>query len=213
MSDPVIHGPAYSTYVRSARLACMEKGSGHDLREVDIFAGENQTPDYLKHHPYGKVPAFEHDGFELYETDAILRYLDLALEGPALKPGDAMGQGRMTQIMRVVDNYAYGPLVGKIVVQRLVMPKLGETPDEQAIAEAVTDGRKALGELERLIGDDGYAVGGKLSLADLHLVPVLDYLAMTEPEGRDLLNGAHKVRKLYDNLAARESVRRTRPDL
>lgn len=213
MSDPVIHGPAYSTYVRSVRLAFLEKGAPYALNEVDIFAGENQTPAHLARHPYGKVPAFEHDGFALYETDAILRYVDLAFDGPSLQPADARGQARMTQIMKVVDAYGYPPLIGTLVVQRLVMPKLGETPNEQAITEAIPEARKALGELEKLIAGPDVAVGDRLSLADLHLVPVLDYLATTAPEGPELLEGAPRIKALYESLARRDSVRQTRPSL
>jgi len=65
----VIHGPSYSTYVRSVRLAFEEKGAAYELAEVDILKGENKQPAYQALQPFGPVPAFEHDGFKLYETD------------------------------------------------------------------------------------------------------------------------------------------------
>ena len=82
MGKPIIYGPAYSTYARTVRLALEEKGVDYDLVEVDLLAGATKAPEHLARHPFGKVPAFEHDGFELYETDAIMRYVDAAFPGP-----------------------------------------------------------------------------------------------------------------------------------
>lgn len=95
MAKPVIYGPAYSTYARTVRLALEEKGADYDLVEVDILSGVNQTPEHLARHPFGKVPAFEHDGLALYETDAIIRYVNEAFRGTDLVPSDAAGRARM----------------------------------------------------------------------------------------------------------------------
>ena len=87
MADPILYGPAFSTYARSVRLALEEKGVPYVLEEIDIFSGANATPEYLARQPFGKVPALEHDGFRLYETGAILRYVDEAFDGPSLLLG------------------------------------------------------------------------------------------------------------------------------
>lgn len=65
MAKPIIYGPAYSTYARTVRLALEEKGVGYDLVEVDLLGGAAKAPEHLARHPFGKVPAFEHDGCEL----------------------------------------------------------------------------------------------------------------------------------------------------
>ena len=97
MSKAVIYGPAYSTFARTVRLALEEKGADYDIVEVDILTGAHQTPEHLARHPFGKVPAFEHDGFALYETDAIARYVNQAFDGPELEPGDARARARMNR--------------------------------------------------------------------------------------------------------------------
>ena len=61
----ILYGPAYSTYARTARLALEEKGVAHELHEVDLLTGAGQSPEHLARQPWGKVPAFEHDGFAL----------------------------------------------------------------------------------------------------------------------------------------------------
>ncbi|MGH6691405.1 MAG: glutathione S-transferase N-terminal domain-containing protein, partial [Gammaproteobacteria bacterium] len=82
MPKPIVYGPAYSTYTRTVRLALEEKGVDHDLVEVDLIAGATKAAEHLARHPFGKVPAFEHDGFALYETDAITRYVNEVFPGP-----------------------------------------------------------------------------------------------------------------------------------
>ena len=74
MARPIVYGPAGSTYVWSTRLALAEKGVAHEL--VDVPFGAHREEPHLSRHPFAKVPAFEHDGFALYETQAILRYID-----------------------------------------------------------------------------------------------------------------------------------------
>ena len=74
MAHPIVYGPAGSTYVWSARLALAEKGVTHEL--VDVRFGAQREEPHLERQPFAKVPAFEHDGFALYETQAIMRYVD-----------------------------------------------------------------------------------------------------------------------------------------
>src|SRR4051794_24067433 len=105
MTAVTLHGPAYSTYARTARLVLEEKGVPYELREVDLLAGATQQPAYLELQPFAKVPAFEHDGFRLYETAAIARYVDEAFPGPRLQPSDAKRRARMTQIIAIIDSY------------------------------------------------------------------------------------------------------------
>ena len=175
MAKPVVYGPAYSTYVRSCRLALEEKGADYDLVEIDTLAGGNRTPEHLARHPFGKVPAFEHDGLALYETDAIVRYVDEAFPGASLQPADAAGRARMTQAINIVGSYAYPAIIGHIVIQRVVMPLLGSAADEDAIAAAMPQAETAVAALEKLIDGNAYLAGERLSLADLLLIPVYDY--------------------------------------
>jgi len=86
MAHPIVYGPAGSTCVWSARLALAEKGVTHEL--VDVPFGAHREEPHLSRHPFAKVPAFEHDGFALYETQAIMRYVDERFAGTPLQPED-----------------------------------------------------------------------------------------------------------------------------
>jgi len=211
MSNPIVFGPSYSTYVRTARLALEEKGVAYDLKEVDLIKGECQKPDHLARQPFAKVPAFQQNGFDLYETAAIARYVDEAFPGPKLQPADAKKRARMAQIVSIVDSYGYGCFIGKIVWQRVVVPMQGGKADETVVKESLPHAEKTVAALEALADDQGpYLCGGEISLADLHLAPVVAYLSGT-PEGQKLMAGAPKLSRWWKAFSVRPSFARTEP--
>jgi glutathione S-transferase len=212
MAPPVIYGPALSTYARTVRLVCEEKAAEYRLVEIDIMQGGHKTPEHLARHPFGRVPAFEHDGFGLYETSAITRYLDAVLPGTPLTPGDPKGAARMQQAIAVVDNYAYGAMISAVVIQRVVMPMVGGTTDEAVIAAAMPTAEVSLRAFEDLLGDGAWLAGDKLSLADLHLAPVMAYFSGT-PEGQRLLPGSPRLARWWGAMSSRPSMAKTQPQL
>ncbi|TIX07749.1 MAG: glutathione S-transferase family protein, partial [Mesorhizobium sp.] len=146
MSKPILYGADYSVYVRIARLALEEKGIGYDLVPVDVFAPEGVAAWYLEHHPFGRIPAFEHDGFRLFEASAIARYADEAFDGPALQPKDARSRARMNQITGLLDAYGYRAMVWDVAVERLEQ----NPPDEALIAKGLLQAEAVLRTLSAL---------------------------------------------------------------
>lgn len=212
MAKPVIYGPSYSTFVRTVRLSLEEKGADYDLVEVDLLAGATRTPEYLARQPFGKVPAFEHDGFALYETDAITRYVNEVFPGKDLEPAEPRGRARMTQIINILNSYGYPAMIGQIFIQRAVMPMLGNAADEAAIAAAVPQAETCLKALEQLLDGNRYLAGDSLSRADLFLIPIYDYVSQT-PEGQKLLAGTPELRRWWEGVRSMPSVDKTRPRL
>jgi len=211
MAAPIIYGPSFSTYARTARLVLEEKGVAYELRPVNIMAGEGQPSAHPRRHPFGKVPAFEHDGFSLYETIAIARYIDRVFPGPALQPSDPRQAARMDQIIAVIDSYAYGAIVGKLVWQRLVVPMQGGQGDEGVVQGAMDTVRLCLSEFERLKGSQPFLAGSEISLADLFLAPIFGYLTMT-PDAGGLLQSTPGLRQWWQVMSERPSVQKTPPE-
>ena len=119
---PIVFGAPYSVYVRAVRLALEEKGVSYELVPVDIFAPGGPPADHMNRHPFGKIPAFEHEGFRFYEAGAVTRYIDETFVGPSLQPADPRSRARMSQIISILDSYAYRTLVWDIYVERVARP-------------------------------------------------------------------------------------------
>ena len=210
MADPILYGPGYSTYARSARLALEEKGVDYEHVEVDFMQGMPEAQ--LARHPFSKVPAFEHDGLELYETCAIERYVDEAFDGPSLQPADTRQRARMAQVVSILDNYTYGPTIGQLFIQRAVMPMMGNEADEAAIEAALPEVQKCMTTLEKLLGDQPYLAGDNLSLADLHMAPIFSYFTTT-PESGPILEDKPGLNRWWENIKTRDSMAKTEPQL
>src|SRR6202020_3398535 len=95
-----------------------------------------------------------------FETQAIVRYLDRVLPGPALTPPEPRSAGRMDQLMNINDWYLFQGAGNVIGFQRVVAPKLmGLTPDETAIAAAMPKAHIAFDALARELDGDAYFGG------------------------------------------------------
>ncbi len=206
MSDPVLFGATYSVYARIARLALIEKGVPFRFEEIDIFG--DVPSDYLARHPFKRIPALEHDGLRLYETAAITRYVDEGFGGPALQPEDPRARARMALVIGVVDQYLYWPAVRVVYVERLGRPAEGEPSDEAAIAAALPEVDRALGALARLADAAPWLIGDRVSLADLHLAPAIDYFQRT-PEGAELLGKRPGLQAWWNAMRQRPSLLQT----
>ncbi|HVR66642.1 MAG TPA: glutathione S-transferase family protein [Verrucomicrobiae bacterium] len=212
MSEPIVFGAAYSVYVRTVRLTLQEKQVSYRLQEVDAFAPGGPPVDYLARQPFGRIPAFEHDGFCLYETSAISHYVDEAFDGPRMQPNDATLRARMNQIIGLLDSYAYRTLVWDIYVERADAPREGRASDEAKIAAALPRARLCLAELTRLMGLAPFLAGDALTLADLHAAPMFAYF-LAAPEGAAMLAERPALAGWWQRMAARPAMTSTRPSL
>ena len=210
MTRPILHGPAYSTYVRTARLALLEKGVGYSLDSFELWDGV--PPAQRERHPFSKAPAFTHGDIVLYETVAICRYIDEAFDGPPLQPDTALDRARMTQICAILDAYTFAPALGVILTERILAPMMGREPNEALIETTTPKAIKAFAVLENFVGDRKTLVGDNLSLADLHLIPNYFYFLKT-PEGESIARNTPSLRRWWNNMRARASVKSTEPEL
>jgi glutathione S-transferase len=210
MSEIVVYGVPGSPFVRTVQMGLEEKRAPYRLDAVQLGTGKSQ--DHLHRHPFGRVPVIDHDDYRLYETQAILRYLDARFPEPSWQPREPRAVGRMNQIIGINDWYFFPKVAAVIVFNRIVGPLLmGRATDEAAICGAMPLARTCIGELNRLLGAQRFMVGDRLSIADLMLAPQLDFFAAT-PEGAELMRGT----ALADWLARmneRPSMQRTqRPE-
>jgi glutathione S-transferase len=212
LPDPVVFGAAYSVYVRIVRLVLAEKRVAYRLQEVDVFAPGGPPAEHRARHPFGRIPAFEHDGFRLYEAGAIARYVDEAFPGPHLQPADVRRRARMNQAISLLDAYGYRTLVWDIFVERVRAPEQGRNPDEARIAAALPQAATCLATLQELMDGLPWLAGDRLTLADLHAAPMFAYFTMTA-EGRDLMARHATLLRWWEAISVCKSMAETRSPL
>jgi glutathione S-transferase len=210
MGKPRLFGADYSVYVRIARMTLAEKGVDYELVPVDIFAKGGPPPRYSEQQPFGRIPAFEHDGFDLYETSAIVRYVDEAFGGPKLQPADPRLGARMNQIVGIVDSYAYRTLVWDIYVETVSKPRRSEPTDAARVARAVPVAETCLAELARLKQEGDWMLGSAISLADLYVAPVFGYFEKA-PQALPMLGRHAALLNWWERMKDRVSYGDTEP--
>lgn len=203
MADVVLYGIPQSTYVRSARMACIEKGVPYALEPL-----MPKSEAIGRFHPFGKVPALQHGDFVLYETSAILRYIDDAFAGPRLTPADVQKRARMEQWISVINAYCDGAMIRRLVLQYFFPP--GGTTDRAVVDAAAAEARKQIALLDAALAEGPYLLGADISLADLLLCPILFYLFRT-PEGAAMMTEAKNLARSGEAIRARKSFQDTIP--
>ncbi len=205
MSEVVVHGIPGSPYYRAVLMGLEEKKIAYRLSFIPM--GSARSPEHLSRHPFGRIPVLDHGDFRLYETQAILRYIDTLSAQTPLQPRDAKAAARMNQIVGIVDWYVFPTLSIKLTAERLMSQVFwGRPPNEATIAAAIPEARACLQELDRLKGSSAFLTGDSVSIADLMLAPQIEFLTHT-PEG-SMLKGTG-VGEWIARMMARPSMQAT----
>ena len=171
-----------SPYAWRAWLALEHKSIAYELRTMSFSTGDLRKPDYLALNPRGKVPAIDDHGFTLYESVAILEYLDETYSGSRLFPGDARARALVLRRVQEADQY-YAVTMERLVDE--VLFKAPEKWDAARIAAAREGLAKELAMWEGLLAGTWLA-GETLSAADFTLYPLLALTLRMEKKKPDL---------------------------
>src|ERR1700758_2280852 len=97
MPEFIVHSVPGSPFGRAVLATLEEKNTPY--RFSPVAPGGSKIEPHISRHPFGRVPVMEHDGFMLYESAAIMRYLDRVMPAPPLTPADPKAAARMDQAM------------------------------------------------------------------------------------------------------------------
>ncbi len=203
-----LHGYKYSVYTRIARTVLHLKEVEYQTVEVDPF--DEISPDYRAMNPFGRVPVLEHGSMVLFETGAVTRYIDRTFLGPVLQPVHTDALARMDQVMSVIDNYAYWPLVRQVFSQAFFRPFIGETCDKAEVLAGLTASETALEFFEKVAVEGFFLNGDSITLADCHLAPMIDYFCKTK-EGSALFTTFPKLQSWWDKVSGSAMLQATDP--
>ena len=209
MSDITVYGIPGSPFLRAVEIMLNEKGADYRLQAMS--PAEMKTPEHLQMHPFGRIPMFEQGDFRLYETQAILRYLDELFPTPPLTPGNPKARARMNQIIGIIEWYYFPKAAAPIGFNRIIGPRLLGLPgDDAAVAEAMPMARTCFAQFDELLGGKPYLTGDSISIADIMLGAQLDLLCESQ-EGRELIEGTKNLEGWLKRMVARPSFAATEP--
>ena len=208
MSGITVYGIPGSPFLRTVEIVLKEKDAPYHFQAM--APGEHKGAEHLKRHPFGRIPTIDHDGFGIYETQAIIRYLDQVFIHPKLTPVSPKEQARMNQVIGIIEWYFFPKAAAPIGFNRVIGPALlGITPNEAEIAEALPIAEKSIAAFEDLLGKNAYLTGERPSLADIMLAAQLDIFSFS-PEGAKLLGGT-RLESLLERMKSRPSFAATEP--
>ncbi|KAJ7097158.1 glutathione S-transferase [Mycena belliarum] len=199
-----LFGGVMSTCTRRVALVLVEKKVPFEFIAVDLTKGAQKAPSYMENQPFGQVPYIvgplpylrlshaahppqDDDGFVLFESRAICRYIaeKYASQGTPLVPAVTDVRGRALFEQAASIEFAnHDPFASKAVFEMLVKPMLG-LPSDSAVFNALIAGLSAkLDAYEVILGKQKYLAGDEVTLADLFHIP---HASMLKMAGSDLM--------------------------
>jgi glutathione S-transferase len=199
-----LYGHPMSTCTRKVLTVLAEKGHKADFVLVDIMKGEAKSPDHLARQPFGVVPALDDDGFKLYESRAMCRYLDETLSGAKLTPDNAKDRALMEQWISVEQSYFSTPAM-KIVMAAMFGPMMGKPVDADAVKAGREGVERAAKVLEANLAGKDYLVGKQFTIADICYLPYIEYLFAAS--NGDLITSHKNLGSWWTRCSERKSWR------
>jgi glutathione S-transferase len=200
-----VYGSAGSTCTERVLFTLGEKGQEAEMAFVNLATGDHKKPEHLARHPFGVIPVLEEDdGFRLFESRAIIQYLDARFAAPALTPADPRARARMLQWMSVEQSYLTG---GGTIRKNLVYGRfLGLAPDPDAVERAKVSFGTTLDVLEKSLEGQEW-LAGRFSLAEVSFMPELESVAAL-PQVADVITRRPNVHAWFQRIRSRPGWQR-----
>ncbi|KAF7291156.1 hypothetical protein MIND_01258800 [Mycena indigotica] len=154
-------------------LVLAEKRIPFEYIVLDYAGKEQKGTAHLKRNPFGQVPVVDDNGFVIYETRAICRYLveKYPDHGPSLLPGPSLEERAIFEQAASVEVTTFFPAVTKLGWEMLGKPKRGLEVDEAALANMLEDFAAKMDVYEQILRKQEYIAGNDITLVDLfHLI-------------------------------------------
>src|ERR1700690_3124442 len=143
-----MYGHPMSTCTRKVLATLHEKKASFEIVPVDLTTGAHKRPQHLARQPFGQIPVIDDGDFRLYESRAIIRYLDKVLPGATPEPGDPYGRGLRAQRTSVAASN-FTPLAMTIIYQLFFGRLRGAQPSPAKVEEGRTKLAKSVEVLYR----------------------------------------------------------------
>jgi glutathione S-transferase len=182
-----------------------ELGLEYEFVMLDAQQGQHKTPEHIRRHPLGKVPAIEHDGNYLFESAAICRYLAVIAES-SLYAGTPLQRASVDQWVDMMGYHA-GRWLSVYFWEEVAKPRfMGKPSDQDALKEAAGFLDKQLPAINRQLGENRFLAGDQLSIADTF---ACSYFTVTENTSASIGNYSN-LSRWYEELTERPAFARAK---
>ncbi len=175
-----LYGFDISTPCNKVRYVANKLGMDYEYIIINALEGEHKSEEHIKRHPAGKVPVINDDGFILFESNAIVKYLADKINSP-LYPKDLKQRAIIDQWMDFINIHVANG-VNKVFGNRIIFPKVGIEIDERSIQDGLSFLDRFLPILDNQLKNNQYIAGDKLTLADFCLIACIDPLEVIQVE-------------------------------
>jgi len=167
-----IYGHFLSAPANKVRLTASALGLDFDYQQLDLTKGEHKSPEYLKVNPVGKVPALEDDGFCLFESNAICRYLGNKTQSN-LYPQESQQRAVVDQWIDFSSHHILTNM-GKILFNTFFAPMMGATPSQASIDEGTKYLNQQLPVIENQLQQTPMLSGNEMTIADISMLAAME---------------------------------------
>ncbi|KAJ7688052.1 thioredoxin-like protein [Mycena rosella] len=202
MATIKLYGSKHAPCTRRVATILHELKVPFELVEVNFGEGEHQSPAYLEKQPFGQIPYIDDQGFILYETRAICRYIAAKYPASGLVPTEPKANAIFEQAA-CAELTNFDPSVNKVVFETVLKLMFHGTAADAAVVEAqLAILEKKLDAYDVILSKHRYIAGESLMLADLFHIP---YAPLLATGGSDIMTQKPNVAKSYKELIARPS--------
>ncbi|MDH3445207.1 MAG: glutathione S-transferase family protein [Deltaproteobacteria bacterium] len=176
------------------------KGLAYESKLLEFSKGENKAPAYLQLNPRGKVPTLKDGDFVIYESLAIMAYLDRRHPEPPLFGATAAETGLIWRAISECESYLV-PAADKLIRPIFFGKGLDKVDEIEAAAQTA---RQELKTLDESLSRSGWLVGERISAADVSVFPLIQILsrAASKEAARPLNLRLLPLAQTYPNIAA-----------
>jgi glutathione S-transferase len=172
----------------------------YESKLLEFSKKEHKSPGYLKLNPRGKVPTLKDQDFVLYESLAIMAYLDRKYPDPPIFGRTPQETGHIWRSISETESYL--GLAGSKLVTSIFFGKGLENTDE--IQTAAAEIREELKRVDTALADSDWLVGSQVSAADIALFPLIQLIlrAASKDAAKPLKLDLLPLVQSYPNIAA-----------
>ncbi|XP_022899091.1 glutathione S-transferase-like [Olea europaea var. sylvestris] len=172
-----VHGLPFSIATQRVLVTLAEKELDYEFVYIDLATGQQKTEDFVKLHPFGQVPVLEDGDLTLFESRAIAQYIahTYADKGNPLITSNPKKMAILS-VWTEVEAQRFDPQAYKLAYELVIKPILGRTTDEAIVTEHEGKLAEVLDVYEAHLTQSKYLGGDSFTLADLHHLPVINYL-------------------------------------